>query len=72
MANTLQISLILHNFHHLQLSVAESNTLTASEPLHDLAVSHAGVHPSPGTWTPTFPPCTKLHVVSELILVKSI
>lgn len=29
MANTLQISLVLHNFHALQLSVAESNTLNS-------------------------------------------
>lgn len=71
-ANTLQISMVLLDFEHLQLNVGESSTLRASELLCDLAVSHAEVHPSPGTWTPMFPFSTKLGIVSELLLIKNI
>jgi len=70
-ANTPQISLVLHDSHHLQLRVAEGNALTASEPLCNPAVHHTGLRPSPGTWTLTFPPRTKLGIISELFLVKS-
>lgn len=66
LANTLQISLVLHNFHHLQRSVAESNGLTAA------GCESCRAHLSPETGTSTFPPCTKLDVTSELTLVKSI